>query len=203
MAAASTPGWLLPAESVSVPSGSAARASSLPELCVGTTVALGVGHRLIGQLQAIVLRRIDLGVGPGADAFRLQSQGAGIAPWVGADAREQRADLGLGDAAVEAQGCDAMAVEALGEVAEEAVPGIGGDPVDDELTFGDAQGKRAAAGQHAPERMRQALRRRDQQRMAVGVRGLVPQREGELHQQIRQVPRERDPLAGNQVRRRL
>jgi len=167
--------------------------------------ALGVGLRcrVLGQLQPIVLSRVELGARPAAYLLRLQPQGAGIPSRVGAKRGQQPGDLGLGDAAIEAHRGDTVAVEALSEVAEKTVPWVGGDSVDDELAAGDAESEHAPAGEDAGQGMGQSLRGGDQHWVAVRVGGLVAEGEGELHQQVRQVPRERDPLAGDQVGRRL
>jgi hypothetical protein len=92
-----------------------------------------------------------------------------------------------------------VAVETLGEVAEQTVAGVRGDPVDDELPLGDAEAEGAPLGQDAAEGVGQPLRGGDQHGMSFRVGRLVSQGQGELDQQIRYVPGERNSLTGNQV----
>ena len=138
------------------------------------------------------MRRAALDLRPEAERARIASR-------VGADPREQGGDLLRGDAPVESKHRDAVAVETLGEVAEQTVAGVRGDPVDHELALGDAEAEGAPLGENAAQGLGQPLRRGNQDGMAFRVGRLVSQGQRELDQQIRDVPGKRDSLTGDQV----
>ena len=109
---------------------------------------------------------------------------------VGGEAGQQPVDLLERDAALQAQGGDAVPVEPAGEVAEQGVPRVGRDAGDDELVPGHADRQRVAGGEQGLEPVDEPLGGFLEVGVAHRIHGALVQHDRELDEEVRQVPRQ-------------
>ncbi|TMG80554.1 MAG: hypothetical protein E6H78_18295 [Betaproteobacteria bacterium] len=85
---------------------------------------------------------------------------------------------------MERHGPEMVAVQATGELGEEGILGIGGDPFDDELLPGDAEGQGGAVFEQVLSPTGDARRGRRQRRMPLWIHRVLMERDRELDQEI-------------------
>ena len=119
-----------------------------------------------------------------------EAERPGVALRVGGQGGQEVVDLLSADPAVEAQRGDAVPVEPPGEVAEEGVPRVGRHARDDQLVAGDADRQRVARGEEGLESVDETLGGFLEVGVAQRVHRALVQHDGELDEEIRQVPRQ-------------
>ena len=151
------------------------------------------------QEQPAELGCLKLDVLPRRRALELQPQGTRLLAELTAEIAEQPVDLVQARATLEADGGDALPVQTAGEVAEQRVARVGGDPADDELMARDPDREPIAVLEQGLETADEAGGALLEVRVPVGVQGPLVEHDRELDQEVRQVPGQgRHACAGRQ-----
>ena len=140
---------------------------------------------------------------PGGAAFTARAERCTAAVGVFRDRGNDIGDFVGGEAAAEVDGRQVMAVHALGKAAQQRLLEIRGDAVDDELIRGDANRKPGTALEEALRTSRQAVERRQQRGVPWGIHGAPVQRDGHVHEELRQLTRRLRIPSGRAGRRDL
>ncbi len=150
---------------------------------------------LLQQLELFVGDRVQAHVIPGAQVFGRAETERLTAP-IGVDGENPQHIRYLGDAqpAVERDGAQVMAVQAAGELGEQRVFRICGDPFDHELVARDAQRERGAFFEQVLGPSGDAERRRLQRGVPLGIHRVLMEGDGKIDQEVGEFPGECGPL---------
>ena len=148
--------------------------------------------------QTVQRQRINPHVGPRGAAFPMRAERRASAIRVLGDGGDDVGDFIGREATAEIDGRQVMAVHAIGQAAEKRLPQIRSDPVDDELIRGDTNGKPWTVFNQAFCPPRQTFESGQQGRMPGGIHRAPMERDGHVHEELRQLTRR---LRSDQSRR--
>ena len=134
-------------------------------------------------------RRIDLDVRPGGAAFPIRAERSTAAIGVFGDRGDDVGDFVGGEATAEVDRRQVMAVHAICKAAQQRLPQIRRDAVDDELIRGDANGKPGTVSKRPSARRARRSSAGSSAGCPGGIHRAPMQRDGHVHEELRQLTR--------------